>query len=48
MVTDTAFYRNPYYHTYLDTPDHIDYASMARVTQGLCGVVQTLANGAGR
>ena len=32
MVTDTAFYRNPHYHTHLDTPDRIDYVSMARVT----------------
>lgn len=35
MVTDTAFYRYPYYHTAADTPDKIDYASMARVVAGL-------------
>ncbi|WP_045225631.1 M28 family peptidase [Methyloterricola oryzae] len=35
MVTDTAFFRYPYYHTAADTPDKIDYASMARVVAGL-------------
>ena len=44
MVTDTAFYRYPYYHTNLDTPDRIDYASMARVTVGLSGAIVTVAN----
>lgn len=46
MVTDTAFYRYPYYHTPLDTADRLDYSSMARVTAGLAGAVATLANGA--
>ncbi|MDH3451430.1 MAG: M28 family metallopeptidase, partial [Gammaproteobacteria bacterium] len=44
MVTDTAFYRNPYYHTPLDTPDRIDYVSMARVTAGLSRAIAVLAN----
>lgn len=44
MVTDTAFYRYPYYHTHLDTPDRIDYVSMARVTAGLSRAVATLAS----
>jgi len=44
MVTDTAFYRYPYYHTHLDTPNRIDYASMARVTTGLSGAVASVAN----
>ncbi|HEC17372.1 MAG TPA: M28 family peptidase [Sedimenticola sp.] len=35
MVTDTAFYRYPYYHTADDTPDKLDYPSLARVTNGL-------------
>lgn len=44
MVTDTAYYRNPYYHTADDTPDRIDYASMARVTAGLVAAIADLAN----
>ena len=35
MVTDTAFYRYPYYHTAHDTPEKLDYASLAQVTRGL-------------
>src|SRR6266566_4094106 len=35
MVTDTAFYRYPYYHTALDTPDKVCYAPMTRVVEGL-------------
>lgn len=47
MVTDTAFYRNPYYHTREDTPDKLDYRSMARVVDGLTGAIVDLANAAG-
>jgi hypothetical protein len=43
MVTDTAFFRYPYYHSAGDTPDRIDYARMARVVAGLAGVVRELA-----
>ena len=35
MVTDTALYRYPYYHTQEDTPDKLDYKRMAEVTKGL-------------
>jgi Zn-dependent M28 family amino/carboxypeptidase len=35
MVTDTAFFRNPYYHTGLDTPDRLCYSKAAQVVQGL-------------
>lgn len=35
MVTDTAFYRNPRYHTRLDTWDTLDYARMALVVDGV-------------
>lgn len=35
MVTDTAFYRYPYYHTADDTPEKLDYAALVRVTGGL-------------
>ncbi len=43
MVTDTAFYRNPYYHSSLDTPEKLNYAKMAQVVEGLCGAVANLA-----
>jgi len=35
MITDTAPYRYPYYHTSEDTPDKLDYLSFARVANGL-------------
>ncbi len=35
MVTDTALYRYPYYHTMQDTPDKVDYERTARVVMGL-------------
>ena len=44
MVTDTAFYRYPYYHTPWDVPDELDYEAFARVTEGLCGTIVALAN----
>ena len=34
MVTDTAFFRNDRYHTRRDTPETLDYESMARVVAG--------------
>jgi Zn-dependent M28 family amino/carboxypeptidase len=39
MVTDTAFYRNPYYHTPMDTPEQVCYPELARVTRGLAGAI---------
>jgi hypothetical protein len=45
MVTDTAFYRNPHYHTPRDTPDRLDYPSMARVVEGLALAALDLAGG---
>lgn len=35
MVTDTAFFRNPNYHTAHDTPETLDYERMAGVVDGL-------------
>jgi Zn-dependent M28 family amino/carboxypeptidase len=35
MVTDTAFYRYPFYHTPDDTPDKLSYPELAAVTLGL-------------
>lgn len=43
MVTDTAPFRNPAYHQPNDTPDTLDYARLARVTEGLVAVVKKLA-----
>lgn len=44
MVTDTAFFRYEHYHTGEDTPDKIDYGSMARIVEGLRSVVIELAD----
>jgi hypothetical protein len=35
MVTDTAPFRYPYYHTEEDTPDKVDYERLAWVVAGL-------------
>jgi hypothetical protein len=43
MVTDTAPYRYPYYHTAQDTPDRINYEVLAHVTEGLHAVVANLS-----
>lgn len=43
MVTDTAPFRYPHYHTTSDTPDKVDYERMARVVAGLERVVRRLA-----
>jgi hypothetical protein len=39
MVTDTAYIRNPSYHTSLDTPDTLDYERMAHVVDGIANTV---------
>ncbi|THC39993.1 M28 family peptidase [Massilia sp. Mn16-1_5] len=43
MITDTAFMRYPYYHTAQDTPEKLDYESMARVVNGLAKTIVALA-----
>ena len=43
MVTDTAPYRYPWYHTADDTPDKIDFERFASVVDGLEHVVHVLA-----
>lgn len=43
MVTDTAFLRYPHYHEADDTPDKLDYQMLARVVNGLYGVLRVLA-----
>ncbi|MGH8641320.1 MAG: M28 family peptidase [Burkholderiales bacterium] len=43
MVTDTALYRYPHYHTPEDTPDKVDYERLARVVTGLAGMLRDVA-----
>lgn len=43
MVTDTALYRYPHYHTMQDTPDKVDSERLARVVTGLHGMLRELA-----
>jgi Zn-dependent M28 family amino/carboxypeptidase len=47
MVTDTAFYRYPHYHSGLDTPEKLRYREMALVVEGLANTAAVLA-GRGR
>ena len=44
MITDTAPFRYPHYHTPQDTPDRIDYDRFARVVMGVSSVVEVLAH----
>lgn len=44
MITDTAPYRYPHYHARSDTPDQLDYESMARIVAGLQPVIKDLAS----
>lgn len=43
MVTDTAFYRYPWYHSAEDTAEKLDYPRLALVTEGLFLALQRLA-----
>ncbi len=43
MITDTAPFRYPYYHSGNDTPDKLDYDRLARVVNGLEQVIGELA-----
>jgi Zn-dependent M28 family amino/carboxypeptidase len=47
MATDTAFYRNPWYHTAGDRPETLDYPRLARAAGGLVGCVARLAGRGG-
>jgi hypothetical protein len=35
MITDTAFFRNPHYHTRSDLPETLDYTRMAALVEAL-------------
>ena len=39
MVTDTAYLRNPRYHTSLDLPETLDYRRMAAVVDGIFNAI---------
>ena len=43
MATDTAFHRNPWYHTAGDTPGTLDYPRVAAAVRGLAACFATLA-----
>ena len=43
MITDTALFRYQHYHAATDTPEKLDYQSLARVTRGLVDVAVDLA-----
>ena len=44
MATDTAFYRYPYYHSALDTPEKLNYDALGRLADGLFHAVSALAD----
>ena len=46
MITDTALYRYPHYHTAQDTPDKVDYDRMVPLVDGLEKMLEALS-GAG-
>jgi Peptidase family M28 len=43
MATDTAPYRNPFYHQPYDLPDTVNYGALAHITRGLETMVRKLA-----
>jgi hypothetical protein len=43
MITDTAVFRYPYYHTALDRADKVDFEKMARVVDGVRNGVASLS-----
>jgi Zn-dependent M28 family amino/carboxypeptidase len=44
MLTDTAPYRYPFYHSAEDTPDKLDYDRLARAVTGIEAIVRNLAS----
>jgi Zn-dependent M28 family amino/carboxypeptidase len=43
MITDTAFYRNPNYHTPADTIETIDFRRLASLTSGLTEMIRAMS-----
>ncbi|MBV9304019.1 MAG: M28 family peptidase [Acidobacteriaceae bacterium] len=44
MLTDTAPFRYPYYHTAQDTPDKLDYDRLTRAVTGIAAIIRDLAS----
>lgn len=44
MVTDTAPYRYPYYHTAEDTPEKLDYGRIAQAVIGLAAAIREISS----
>ena len=42
MVTDTALFRYPFYHTTNDTPDKLNYKALTKAASGLLTVIEEL------
>jgi hypothetical protein len=42
MITDTAFYRNPNYHTETDRIDSLDFHRLSSLLQGLVQTAKDL------
>lgn len=43
MITNTAYFRNPNYHTERDTPETLDYKRMAKVVEGTYAAIVKLS-----
>jgi hypothetical protein len=43
LITDTAVYRDPHYHTAGDKPERLDYDRMALLVDGAAAIVEDLA-----
>jgi hypothetical protein len=48
MITDTALYRNPHYHSPRDLPEYLDFARLAKVVVGVESVVRELTRSQSR
>jgi Zn-dependent M28 family amino/carboxypeptidase len=44
MLTDTALYRYPWYHSTEDTADKVDYDALTRITHGIFLAVEKLVD----
>jgi len=44
MLTDTAMFRNPHYHTHRDTQETLDFSFMNNVTKAVISVIVKLGN----
>lgn len=45
MITDTAPYRYPYYHTAQDRPEHVNFDALAAIETGLEDAILSVAEG---